>query len=283
LLLKALGRGSGAVVQETTDGISIDLVVDGKLRYSRLAAVGGRLEAEVCRTYQVAGLPCGDIVSSGTLQSDDEDTHTSATTLESLVGGWDTIHLHLELPEVVAKRNLNRVRQKQRFAGVMAVAALALAGVVYSDRSAASAKVGALDARNKATLTGLKKQESAAEKELATQKALFDSLTIGLKPAQTYSDLITVASNRLPDGAWLGGVSVERGKIISLRGTAKTLEAVNQYLQNLGQDQRLRDVQLTATNNGQIDTTPVVQFSISAFPVGNLPLADGTSTTKKKS
>ncbi len=281
LLLSTMGRSSGAVVQETSDGISIDLVVDGKLRYSRLAAAGGRLEAEVCRTFQVAGLPCGDIVAAGTLQTEDADMHTSATTLEALVGGWDTVHLNLELPEVVAKRSLTRVRQRQRFAGLMAVAAIALAGLVFADRAAATGKVDAQDARNKTALATAKKLETAAEKDMAAQKILFASLTTGLQPAQPFSDVITLVSNRLPDGVWLAGVSVERGKILSMRGTAKTLESVTQYLDNLGKEPRLRDVQLVFSNNGVIDTTPVVQFSISAFPVGNLPLTEGN--TKRKS
>jgi hypothetical protein len=74
---------------------------------------------------------------------------------------------------------------------------------------------------------------------------------------------------------WLTGFTAERGKPFTARGIAKTGDGVVQYLQALTLEQRLRDVKLVASaNNAKIDETPVVQFSISAFPIGNLTLAD---------
>jgi len=60
---------------------------------------------------------------------------------------------------------------------------------------------------------------------------------------------------------------------VQVRGSARNSADVKQFLNNLEQQSRLRDVKLAFANTGKIEDTPVVQFSITAFPVGNLPLA----------
>ena len=53
------------------------------------------------------------------------------------------------------------------------------------------------------------------------------------------------------------------------------------YNKELTKQKRLRDVRLLFANSGDIDGSPVVQFSVSAFPVGNLPIVE-TGKQKKK-
>ena len=68
------------------------------------------------------------------------------------------------------------------------------------------------------------------------------------------------------------GVTLERGKLIQIRGTAKTSEIVSQYMLMLQAEPQLRDVRLVFANNAAIETNQVVQFRYSAFTVCKLPL-----------
>ena len=89
-------------------------------------------------------------------------------------------------------------------------------------------------------------------------------------------------SNDLPKNAWLTNVGVGRGQNIVIRGTATTGDDVAAYVQALSKEARLRDVKLIFANNSLIESTPVVQFSVSAFPVANLPLVDKVAKGAKK-
>jgi Tfp pilus assembly protein PilN len=96
----------------------------------------------------------------------------------------------------------------------------------------------------------------------------------GFHPAQTVTDMMATATNVAPQGVWLTGLAVERGKTLTLRGTATNGDGVTNYQRSLVDEERFRDVKLVVVNNTEIENTPVVQFSFSAFPVGNLPLTD---------
>ncbi len=85
---------------------------------------------------------------------------------------------------------------------------------------------------------------------------------------------MTLVANQAPADLWLTGVTAERGKSVLVRGTATRSEAVAVFLDRLAKTGRLRDVRLVFSSNAVIDQAPVVQFSISAFPVGNLPLVE---------
>ena len=103
---------------------------------------------------------------------------------------------------------------------------------------------------------------------------LADSIKRAFEPAQKASDVMTLIANQSPKGLWLTGITFERGKTTFVRGTSKDSAGVSDYLQALTTEERLRDVKLVFANNGDIDKTPVVQFSIQGFAVGNLPLVD---------
>ncbi len=113
------------------------------------------------------------------------------------------------------------------------------------------------------------------------------AIDLGFKYGQKFSDVAMTVVNSVPPGLWINGISLERGKRLVLRGTSKTNDAISTFTKNLAAAtdpsgvQRLRDVRLEFTNNGSIDQIPVVQFSVSAFPVGNVPLSDPTKMKQK--
>ncbi|MEQ1936136.1 MAG: PilN domain-containing protein [Fimbriimonadaceae bacterium] len=77
-----------------------------------------------------------------------------------------------------------------------------------------------------------------------------------------------------PQGLWLTGMGLERGKEGTVRGIATTNDVLSKYLDALSEDPRFRDVKLLFANNSEIEGQPVVNFSITAHIVGNFPLME---------
>lgn len=102
----------------------------------------------------------------------------------------------------------------------------------------------------------------------------------GLQPRQSVGDILTVAANAAPEGLWLTGATVERGKDLTVRGTAVSNNQVAAFVDTLTASPRLREVKLAFSNNNNIGETPVVQFSITAHAIGNLPLAEPRKETR---
>jgi hypothetical protein len=193
----------------------------------------------------------------------------------------------------------------------MFVAAIGLSGFAYYDHSSKKALVDSAAAKDKLEVDKYKKLQKAAADDLgkllspesvakltgakppaanlggAPGDDAQSNINLAFSTGQRFSDVATVVSNSVPPGVWLTGISLERGKRLVLRGTAKTNELVEQYARTLNTldanspQQRLRDVKLEFTNPGSIEQVPVVQFSISAFPVGNVPLYDQTKVKVK--
>lgn len=286
LVARATGQMESAVVSRETGGIGIDVVSKGELRHSRAVADGAMIDAEVCRTFSVAGLPCGPTVVSGTSQGlrlEDSATETSATPLESLATQWpDDWRLNLELPEEVAARIKAEVGKRMRMSILMAMAAglfLTLVATDYADKAnTVRIEQSKAAAVNRKLTTIQKEKEAAAIEQAGFQKTLVQAF----QPAQRIGDVVALIGNLVPADAWLAGVSVERGKPILVRGTAKNGAAVITYVERLNAEPRLRDVKLVFSNNAMLDDTPIVQFSVSAFPVGNLPVNEPTKSKSKR-
>jgi hypothetical protein len=64
--------------------------------------------------------------------------------------------------------------------------------------------------------------------------------------------------------------------MISIRGTAKDPEGVATFVKALAEQKRFRDVKLLFANSAEIESEPVVQFSVTAIAVGNLPVIDAS-------
>lgn len=286
LVGRSVGQPESAVVSRELNGIGIDIVSKGELRHSRAVTEGAMLDAEVCRTFSVAGLPCGPTVVAGTSQGfriDEAVTETSSLPLEALISQWPIDwRLNLELPEEIAARVKADAGRRMRMSALMAVAAglfLTLVAVDYAEK----ANVVRLE-ESKATNANRKLTKIQKDKETAAlEQAGFEkTLVQAFQPAQRLGDVVAVIGNLVPPDAWLGGVTVERGKPIVVRGTAKNGAAVITFVQRLTAEPRLRDVRLVFSTNAMLDETPIVQFSVSAFPVGNLPVNEPTSKKSKR-
>jgi Tfp pilus assembly protein PilN len=161
-----------------------------------------------------------------------------------------------------------------RNAVAFAVAALAILGGVYFDYKSQQ------DAIKKEMVQwqGRHRKESSLRSQLQLDAAALQEsnkvLTRGLKPGQRISDALLSVANDVPEGVWLTGMSLDRGKPMVLRGTAKSSEGVSEFVNKLSSNPRLREAKLVFANQGSLNQTPVVQFSITAVAVANLPLVD---------
>ena len=282
LLAQTTGHLDCAVVGTDLSGIGIDIVSHGALVNSRVTVNSAALQSEVCRTHQVAGLPCGDAIAAGDVQFPEAQHHSRGTSLEMLcTPNSAAIHINLRLPEAVEAERAKIKRNAISRSIILCTGAAAIWAFVvndYTDRQSNVDKLAASQAKETKRLVGI---QTAFEKKAVDAAALTSLVAGSFKCAQSFGDLIVVVNNRVPQGVWLTGISVERGKEIMIRGTAKTSVDVANFTTNLKQEERLRDVHLSFANNGTIDKTQVVQFSISAFPIGNLPLSDLTKKGKK--
>ena len=273
-LAESLGRRDAAVVERTEDLASVDIVVDGVLRYSRVSPPGAPVEVEISRTFNAAGLACSAVIAAGGVQVGESDASTKMTALEALGGvAPDRFKLNLQLPEVIAAKELAERRMRTRVALLMFVAALIALYFAWDQRNEAQQQVDAEVKGYNVKAANAKTKESVAEKLRDQSNAIETNLSHAFKPAQRMRDIVIDAANQAPDGLWLSAISVVRGKELTLRGIAISDDAVAKFVNNLSADTRFRNVRLVVANNTDIEKTPVVQFNVSAFPNGNLPIA----------
>jgi len=276
LLAESLGRHDAAIVERTGDLASVDLVVEGVLRYSRVVAPGTPLEVEVSRTYNAAGLPCSAIIAAGSAEVGDADTTTSNTALASLADvAGEKLRIDLTLPEVLAAREAAAKRWRQTFAALVFAVAVGIAGTTVMDYQDAVSKVASTKRLNATKLKPYDADSANSKALLARNQDIATTLKTAFKPAQTIYDMTTLAANLAPAGVWLTGLSLERGKEMTIRGTATSNDAIVQYTDDLNNESqgRFRNARLTFATNAAIEKIPVVQFNITLFPVGNLPIA----------
>jgi Tfp pilus assembly protein PilN len=161
------------------------------------------------------------------------------------------------------------------------MAAMLLATLLYVERSDAQAVITRAQGswtRELSKLRSIRDTETGkAQKALRIQSAL----RTAFQPAQPLSDVATAIGDAMPPSVWLTGLSIDRGKPVQIRGTAALAGEVARLVDDLGNTPRFRDVKLVFANSARIDEKPVVQFSITAMPVGNLPM-HAPSKTKKK-
>jgi Tfp pilus assembly protein PilN len=283
LLAESLNLKHCAVVETTSEGLGIDIIAEGVLRYSRLAPQPRsqqEIDAEVCRTFSVAGVPCGPVVAAGGLMLDSAETKTSVTPLEMLAKAYSPgLLINIELPEAVAQRQRQKERARMRMAGILWAAAIILGIFVYFERSDAAAEARRRQTRADTELRQTRSTLAVAQGRVREAEALQATLDRAFQPAQRMTDVVVALGNYAPAGAWLTGLTAERGKPVSVRGIARQNEAVSQYLQFLSAEPRFRDVRLVFANNTTIEETAVVQFSVTGHAVGNLPLIEPRVTT----
>ncbi|HVT14145.1 MAG TPA: PilN domain-containing protein [Fimbriimonadaceae bacterium] len=279
-LAKSLHQPDAAVVHRTAEGLAIDLVAGGELRYSRVApdpanALG--IEAEVSRTFAAALMSCSPTIAAGALALPDTDVSTDTWGLETL----PTAHLdiNIQTPEQMARALRQAEIGKIRLATVLmglAVVALTAQTLNYVD---AAKKASSADARWRKKIGDAKSLQDAEQKKADVISGYRDVVDLAFHPAQSLSDVLAIVTNDAPKGVWLTGFTLERGKALTIRGTAANSNAVQPFTDAIRQEAdkktgqlRFRDTTIVFSSSSEIDNTPVTQFSVSTFPVGNLPL-----------
>ncbi|MDX2065623.1 MAG: PilN domain-containing protein [Fimbriimonadaceae bacterium] len=277
-LTEELGVTDAIVVQNAADGIAIDVVAAGRLQYSRVVNRDADIPSEIDRTKLVAGVGNVPIISAGDLDYREADRKTPRSALDA-IGNGTAPELLLELPENRERREKLRNQQAGRQALLMVMAVLALATFAYYDREESFTVVAKQQRRNAQKIKQLNTAKKAVEADVLAVSDTEKALKRAFEPAQSASDVIRVVTSEVPTGVWLTGLSFERGRELQVRGTAKTSTGVSEFVRRLTAQKRFRDVKLVFANNGEIDKTRIVQFSVSAFPVGNLPLVEGSKRT----
>jgi len=275
LVAKSVGLDGAAVVYRTAEGLAVDLVAGGELRYSRVAPIPATsigIDAEVSRTFAAAVMSCVPTVAAGGLMVADAEASTNTWALEQLAGTH--IDIDIQTAEQLSTREKKGQAARLRASLAVLVVGLVAAGFQYMRWSKAEVaynqQAGIWQQKGSQLKNTLDSDTTSVKSTGDVDKAL----TTAFHPAQTFSDVISVAANDVTKGIWLTGFSLERGKPLVIRGTALGGQTVVDYQHALVNEGRLRDVTLLFATNTLIQNSPVVQFSISAFPIGNLPLAE---------
>jgi hypothetical protein len=280
LLARSMNLDNAAVVHRTAEGLAIDLVVAGELRYSRVASMPATslgIESEISRTFAAAVVQCSPTLAAGSLALPDADASTDRWATDLFDGAH--LDVNIETAELRAKRERNSESGRLRIGLILFCGAAVFLGwqtmrFVQFRRAATGA-----GSRSAKELRDLADLSSAEQGKAIASNDLLKILDRSFHPGQSLADVVTIVANDVPNGVWLTAITADRGKPLILRGTSTNGNAVAAFqdsLINESQDSthRFRDVKLVFANNAEVEKTPVVQFSISGFPVGNLPLVD---------
>jgi len=278
IIAKSLGQKNCTVIDTTFEGLAIDVVCDGELRYSRVVPFAPgetNIKSEIARTLSVAGADPCPIVCAGPNHYPEADFHSEMGTLAALSTPQAMgLHVELEPPEAGEKRREKRVANRFRLGALVAGLAAVVWTATLLDMSDRAKAIEKADRKHIDRIDGLKDYKSQLEKVNKTLSDASDTLNKGFKPAQKFTDVFAVIGDCAPQTIWLSGVTLERGRQLSLRGTSLSSDAVAQFVNKMAAQARFRDVKLVFANNGLIDATPIVQFSVTAHVIGNLPLKE---------
>jgi Tfp pilus assembly protein PilN len=260
---------SGIFAERFGDFVNLDVYRYGDLISSKVVDLNS-LDNEIARMKAMAGE--GSNTYAYNVKLDGTEQILDSPYINSYFSSGLT--LDLEPEEYRESRNEKIRKDIHRKCYLLFIAGLAIAALIGDDYMRKSAKIAADQAsydRKTKNLTAITLSDEAKATSLRPSAGL---LNAAFQPAQQPSDILKVISGLLPQDTWLTGVTFERGKPLIIRGTSKKSTLVSAYLVDLGKQNRFRDVRLTYVNTGDIDGTPIVQFSITTFPVGNLPLVD---------
>jgi hypothetical protein len=265
----------GAVVEADGASLTVDIVSEGELRYSRSVPLPHdrtEIDEEIARSFEIAEVETGPTLSPGnTIQADFADPKSS---LEHLADPHviDRLLFTLELPERVEARRtkaLGRVAQRAILTAVLAVVLVALGAVKFQR---VSTKAAADQVALRSELVHSQNDQTRAVTDnlgAQDQRLLIDA---AFKPAQSFSDVLRIVSDLAPSGIALTGVTLDRGKPIIIRGTATTSRAAAKYAARLNKEHRFRHMTLLSVNRTNSAHSQVVEFAISGHMVGNLPI-----------
>lgn len=282
LIAKEHGLRDAVVIEPTPEGWGIDIVRSGALVYSRTASRTLPVMGEIQRALVASQSQTLPIIAHHSIQEVPSQHRSQVTTFEALYQSASTAQLpRVELPEDVERQRKGEVATRSRLAMLMGVAALGCAAIVWDGRDQAEQKAQSARGAFLSEVREVTKLKDAAQKRNVEFVAQNNLLTRIFTPAQPPSDVLKNAGNLAPKDVWLTGINFERGKPLQIRGVALTNDAVGVYLDALGSSDRLRDAKLVFANQTTMESNSVVQFSISAHVVGNIPSLK-TKEEKKK-
>jgi Tfp pilus assembly protein PilN len=272
---KVAGQPDSVVVEQTKDELGFDVLQAGAVVYSRtspLPETAEGMEQEIRRTLQTAKVDDVPMVGIGGLRSDMAAAMLQPSSLELLSATQPK--LVLELPEDRAGRAMGELRSRRTLAVLLCAAAFIAVALVGTTREDLAKKIAKY---LRPLTTDVKKYNDRIglmEKEIASMKPAQEMVQRTYLPAQQPTDVMITLSQATSPELWMTGVTYERGRVLQIRGTATSQGAVSSFVQALSADERFRDVTLMFANDGKIDETPVVLFSIQAHIMGNVPIID---------
>jgi Tfp pilus assembly protein PilN len=277
LTLKAAEQNSlssGIFAERFGDFVNLDVYRYGDLVSSKVVDLNS-LDNEIARMKAMTG--DGSKTFAFNVNLDGSEQKLSAPFINSYAKSGLTLDLE---PEEYRTTRDDKIRKdRHRMCYLVFVAGLIIAGAIWWDYSDRTSKLSAEQARSAKSTKNLLAITLSDESKAAKLKPAADLLVKSFEPAQKSSDILKVISLLLPSDTWLTSVTFERGKPLQIRGTSRKSVLVSTYVVGLSKQNRFRDVRLVYANSGDINGVSTVQFSITAFPVGNLPLID---TGKKK-
>jgi Tfp pilus assembly protein PilN len=267
-----------AVVEAADDTLSIDVVADGELRYSRsvpLPETPEEIDQEVAATFDIAQVAPGAVVVAGSPEYR-ADVEERRHTFQHLSDPHtiDRLLFTLELPEKTrAKRD--RLEQRAARRAVFAFAIAAILGLVAAQSYLAEQDEAAdRSERSSVAATRAAIEVKEAEKTRDEYASTNRLLATALDPAQTPADIVAMVSSAAPVGIWFSGFTVERGQPLLVRGTATDSKLISRFVEALSKQDRFRDIRLVSATKDMIGKRQVVQFAISGRAVGNLPIEE---------
>ena len=269
---------TGIIAERFGDLVNLDGFKEGSLAVSKTVTLD-RLDDEVARVTAVAG---PKVLAHG-VEFKGAEQRLGGNLIA--LAGTSAIPMDLE-PDEYRREKLEKKRKiANRQAYVLFAGGFCVAAMVGNELYLNQQAQAKLENRANNTIKGSKLGLDIANGDLSKVAPKAKQLKLAFMPPQKMSDVTRVATTLVPKGVWLTALSLERGKLLQLRGSAKTSEAVAAYVTALSKvgestkQMRFRDVRLVSANAGELEGEKVVQFNITAFPVGNLPVLE---TSKKK-
>ena len=262
------GLQEALVLENSSAGLTLDVIQEGSLRFSRTVPIESDPASEAQRTLLAARANALPFLAVGKVELP-EARHADKTALGCLHEAPPFDFELLEERVLVGKR---RVASRTRQAVLLLAAAALLVTLIWADRSDQQAVVQKGEGTWMRQLSKLRSIRDANVTLAQQNTAIVGTLSRAFETGQPLGDITAVLGDSLPEGVWLTGVALERGKPVQLRGTAKTEGEIAHFVDALGSNERFRDVKLVSTNRVKIEEQPVVQFNLTAVAVGNLPM-----------
>jgi hypothetical protein len=264
LAARAHGKTDVAIVEEQGNALSIDVVKDGELRYSRSVPLPDSpedAEDEIARTFAVA-----EVEPLPILPAEDRPTIARLSDPVAL-----TRLFGFELP---GKRQVKTARTAQwkawRAIAAMAIA-IGLVGYAYSVRLRQAPKTSPEEARLAGSLREARKDGAKVEDRLTRTQRAERILDAAFRPAQTMGDIVTALANETTDGAWFTSLSVGRGAPVAVSGLAVKDQDVTAFMNGVSRDTRFQGMKVVSMGRTALADTPLTQFYVVGNAVGMMP------------